>query len=136
MRAYLEVAGVGGILAQIDQRPEIITLDRGSPNVVMYLPDTHTIRIDPLSGNQVDGGAIQSPALGFLHEAAHALQHLKDPERFDTDRRPRSDPQYGTKEERRVIEKVEAPAAVRLGEPVRRSHNENPVQVRCPTCRE
>ena len=48
--------------------------------------------------------------------------------------RSRPDSKYDNKEERRVIEKVETPAAVKLGEPTRSNHGGTAVPVSCPTC--
>lgn len=65
-------------------------------------------------------GGNQSPALGVLHEAAHALQWVSNPKQLAKDLA--SDPQYGLVEERRVITGVETMAAKKLGEDVRTDH--------------
>jgi RHS repeat-associated protein len=136
MERYLNAGGVGGIIAELRNRPEVIELQQGAPGMMEYSPGNRTLTIDPLSGNKVGEGRIQSPALGLLHEASHALQHLTNEAQFNSDSKPKSDARYDTKEERRVIERVETPAARKLGEPTRTNHRDGHVPVKCPTCRE
>ena len=69
-------------------------------------------------------GAYQSPALALGHELDHALNGKPG----------RGDQQYGTTEERRVIEGSERHAAYTLGEPQRYDHADHPyVIVPTPT---
>ena len=86
---------------------------------------TKTITWDPTSalaatdalGNMT--GETQSPALGLGHELAHAKGD--DSETMETNVKG-SDPQYGTKEEKRVIDPIETNAAKQLGEGTRDNH--------------
>jgi RHS repeat-associated protein len=135
MRQYLDAKGAGAVVAAVDERPETIYLQQGSPGVFEYAFETKIITFDAFAGNLVSPGKIQSPALGFLHEASHALQDLTNNRQFESDR-TRPDAKFGDKEERRVIEKVENPAAIKLGEPTRSNHRYTYVGVKCPTCTE
>jgi len=76
---------------------------------------------------------IQSPALGFLHEASHALQEFENPKQKQIDLGT-SAGHYEDAEEQRVIDKVETPAAKKLGEPIRTNHYGKAVTTKTPTC--
>jgi hypothetical protein len=76
---------------------------------------------------------VQSPALGFLHEVGHALQKLVDPEQFKVDTSTKTNDAYDYVEEKRVIDRIETPAARRMGEPVRTDHKGTAVEVSDPT---
>lgn len=100
-----------------------------------------TLDYNPREGVRVNDGSIQSPALGFGHEIAHAARAFTDPEGFAKDNQPSSsevriepsnDPnvigtiyiEYGvTAEDVRVME-LEGAMATELGEPTRASHDE------------
>ena len=96
----------------------------------------NTISINPHAGAQYDNGEIGSPAKGFLHEAAHALRDVNDPVGFVIDSYFEKDTQFKWAEERRVITKVENPAAKELGEPLRNNYFGEHVYVSGPTSRE
>lgn len=98
-----------------------------------YDPSTKTITIDPRSGLDVGGGKVQTPALGYRHEADHALQDIKNPTQFAQDAQTK-DAAFDDKEERRTIAGSETPAALKAGEPTRNNHGGTAVQVKCPTC--
>ena len=72
-----------------------------------------TIDWDPYSALTFGDGLSQSPALGFLHEADHALGYLKDPDGFNA-RSLESDIEYDDQEEMRVIQGSETSAAKNL----------------------
>lgn len=78
-------------------------------------------------------GQVQTPALGLLHEAGHALQDLQNPGQMQIDIATPV-PAYHNKEEQRVIDIIETPAANKLGEPARKHHGGTAVRVSCPIC--
>ena len=78
-------------------------------------------------GSQNDNGTVNSPATIFDHEADHALAHKTDTQVYEEDREFGNDPQYGSKEERRVITGSEqktsrANGDTRPGQVTRRNH--------------
>lgn len=81
----------------------------------MFSPSTDTVYWDPRSALITLSGAIQSAALGLLHELAHRdapAGQVKAP-----------DPQYDDTEEKRVITGTESAVAIDLGEPTRSTHD-------------
>lgn len=79
-------------------------------------------------GSQNDNGTVNSPATIFDHEADHALEHKTNTHVYEVNRVKDSDPQYETKEERRVITGSEqktsrANGETRPGQVTRRNHN-------------
>lgn len=79
-------------------------------------------------GSQRDNGVINSPATVFDHEADHALEHKTNAQEYEKNRVLNSDPQYDSKEERRVITGSEqrtsrANGEIRSGQVTRRNHN-------------
>ena len=94
-----------------------------------YDPATRTVYWDPNSALETTDGGHQTPALGLGHEMAHATgnRHMTD------ELSGMADPQYDTREERRVILNYEDPAARQLGESTRHDHGGNPYNVASPT---
>jgi RHS repeat-associated protein len=134
MMAYLKKGGAAAPLLKLEASPTVVTIKEGPTDYMAYFGGTRKeILLDPLSGLEVGEGKIQTPALGLLHEAAHALQDIENPEQFKKDVGT-SISGFTTAEEKRVIETIESPAAKKLGEPTRSSHGGKPVQVKCPTC--
>jgi RHS repeat-associated protein len=94
----------------------------------------HYIAMDTRSGLRVDKG-VQSPALGFLHEASHALNIFKGPGVLGLNAM--------SQRERNKFFRLEYPQTIRaeqsmarlLGEPIRRDHSGSNVTVACATCR-
>ena len=82
------------------------------------------ISVDPVRQFSSPYLYAQSPALGFLHEADHALGYLKNPDGFNA-RTLESDIEYDDQEEMRVIQGSETSAAKKLGEGVRHGHGGN-----------
>ncbi|MCF0216383.1 MAG: hypothetical protein HUK21_07915 [Fibrobacteraceae bacterium] len=76
---------------------------------------------DPYSALAFGEGLSQSPALGFLHEADHALESLQNPAEYSNGLLVK-DKLFDDNEERRVIQGSETRAARKLGEDVRDSH--------------
>jgi RHS repeat-associated protein len=131
---YLNRGKVSGIIATIEKNPQTIYIKEASnPHDFYYDPNAKTIVFDPTSGLEVSPGNVQTPALGVLHEAGHALQDLQNPAQMQQDVATPV-PAYHNKEEHRVIDKIETPAAQKLGEPTRKHHGGKPISVSCPTC--
>jgi len=118
MRFYLELGGVAATLQTIDNRAETIYLQQGAADVMEYRGESKTIVIDSSSALRVGDGMVQTPALGLLHEAGHALHDLEDHKQFLLNIRT-PDTAFDNKEERNVIENIENPAARTLKEPTR-----------------
>ena len=120
----------------------IVLTNKGSDEYVPgHKPDGNIIYWNPNGGLDVSGqggspdskgGEIQSPALQLLHEAQHALDYANDP-KAEVDRARTGDPQYGDKEERKVITDAETKAAEELDEPTRRKHAGKFVETTGPT---
>ena len=86
--------------------------------------------------DRVGTGEVQSPAMGFLHEIAH-FNHYADFDKrkhYEFSLIPAG--LFRNAEEMRVINNIENPAALRLGEPTRSNHYGIPVEVSGPTSRE
>jgi len=92
-----------------------------------------TIWFDPLAGLALETGEIQSPAMAFLHEVAHAVHYRKNPGKHEASQKLETGDAYDWVEERRVITQVEAPVAKRLGEPMRKDHRGEMTTVPTPT---
>ena len=132
-KQQLEEAGEGSYLQKLEDSDTVITITDTSGFHDLSYKDNN-INWDPTSGLKVEGG-VQSPALGLLHEADHALQELTNEKQFENDRNT-PDQQYGNLEEKRVITGSESRAAQALGQPTRNSHGGRPVGVKCATCTE
>ena len=133
---YLNMHKISGLVARLEKVETVVFIKEGkSLNDFYYDPSTKTIVYNPYSGLKTTSGGKQTPALGFLHEAAHALQDVTNPEQLAKDVKT-PDPQYGNKEERRVIEEVETPAAIKAGEGTRSDHSGTPYRVKDPTSTE
>jgi len=132
MKSYLFSRGTYNLIHALRKRPETIYITQGEKNDFYFDPNNDEIVMDTRSGLEVGNDKIQSPALGFLHEAGHALQSLEDPVQFNNDI-DTYDHEYHTAEERRVIENIETPAAQKMGEPTRNDHGGKEVQVKSPT---
>jgi hypothetical protein len=134
MVKYLNAGGVSSVFAQLQARPETVYLKESTNlNDFKYSPSSKTITFHPLSGLKVGPGNVQTPALGVLHEAGHALQDLQNPQQLQKDAAT-SVPAYGNREEQRVIDTIETPAAMKLHEPTRQHHGGTAIQVQCPVC--
>ena len=94
-----------------------------------YDPATRTVYWDPNSALETTDGGHQTPALGLGHEMAHATGNRH----MTAELSGMADPQYDTREERRVILNYEDPAARQLGESTRSNHGGNPYNVASPT---
>jgi RHS repeat-associated protein len=121
---YLNKNGTSSLVAELEKRPETIYLDEGkNPGDQSFNPKTNTIKINPKYAFEWKKGKVISAALIFLHEAAHALQKLENPEKYNADRGKKIE-NYKNAEEKRVIQEVENPAAKKMNEPERDNHNQ------------
>ena len=126
---YLNNGKSSAIIANLHKRKEVVYVREvseaagGEDGFIRKDEDLNapTIDWDPYSALTFGDGLSQSPALGFLHEADHALGYLKDPDGFNA-RSLESDIEYDDQEEMRVIQGSETSAAKKLGEGVRHGH--------------
>jgi RHS repeat-associated protein len=93
-----------------------------------YNHNNNTIKWNPgLSVNTLDDdGHVtgqQPAALVLFHEVGHGYRHNFTPDEYFAGLAPGSDEQYGTAEERAVIEQYETPAASKLGHGTRTNHD-------------
>ena len=102
--------------------------------VTWYNPDSNTVYWNPSMGVSVrglggqpgtDGSWEMSPAMVLLHEIGHVVRRNADRSAFEKDQAT-EDAQYGKKEERRNITRVETPAAKQLGEATRKTYGGSP----------
>ena len=129
---YLNNGKSSAIIANLHKRKEVVYVREvseaagGEDGFIRKDGDLNapTIDWDPYSALTFGDGLSQSPALGFLHEADHALGYLKDPDGFNA-RALESDIEYDDQEEMRVIQGSETSVAKRLGEGVRHGHGGN-----------
>ncbi|MDP9024264.1 MAG: hypothetical protein M3N13_02665, partial [Candidatus Eremiobacteraeota bacterium] len=80
------------------------------------------INWDSRAGLSVERG-VQSPAMGLVHEAAHAWRIAIDRHGYEAARNF-FDSEYGDREEKRVIDGIERRTAQIVGEPARYSHTD------------
>ena len=119
---YLNKGKASSVISQLEKRSETITVKEGAAlSDVFYDPSTNTITWNPYSALKTTGGKTQSPALGLLHEADHALEEVSQPARFKKNQAA-SVTAYDNLEEKRVIKGTETRAAKKLGEGTRTDH--------------
>ena len=94
-------------------------------------PQSNTVYWDPRSALRTTQGGRQSPALGLVHELAHAALQPRREAALEA----RSVARYDNLEERRVIRGVERHAALTLGEAVRCDHRGSLYRVATPVSR-
>jgi RHS repeat-associated protein len=145
MVAYLKRGGAASVWNKLEKRKEVITITESKGGSTGYTPATKTISIDPLKGllvppedRKTKGKAVQSPAIGLVHELGHAYLDVTKPDRSKKESATKLN-NFGhgaTEEEKRVIREFETPAAKKLGEPTRSTYSGTPVTVKCPTCQE
>ncbi len=128
---YLNNGKVSGQLADLQKSSTVVTV--GPPQVAgddSYDPSTKRVSWDSRSALKNTNGSKQTPALGLLHEVAHAVGDVKG----QTPNPILPDKNYSNTEEKRVIQNIETPAAKKLGEGVRTDHNGTPYPVKCAAC--
>jgi RHS repeat-associated protein len=107
------------VLHDLMASPKTFTIVFVKDDRVKYYPDSRKITWNPYLAIRCSPSGRLSPALALGHELVHAWLH-QGPVARALGSKP--DPQYGTRLERLVIERYEAPAAQRLGESVRSNH--------------
>ncbi|HEY0615862.1 MAG TPA: hypothetical protein VGC96_14525 [Candidatus Elarobacter sp.] len=113
--------------AERSRTPHRIVIDHHGRDA--YQPWSHAVVWDPHSAMRVGNGR-QSPALGLVHELAHAAGDPRFRRLHDV-----PDAAYDDAEERRVITGVERHAARTLHEATRHDHGGTLYDVREPTMR-
>ena len=90
-----------------------------------YDPDENTVWWNYKQASYTDEGGVQSAAVGLVHEFDHGVDYNKHPNEHlsNTDPKTGYDPQYGNKEERRVITGSEKETAEALGQATRTNHS-------------
>ena len=111
---HLNKHGASGMMAKLHASETVYYISEKSGGS-FYDPNTRTIGWDPSLGALTEEGHIVSPTTILNHEVDHALQHDQNPEQFFNDINT-PDPNYGDKEEKRVITGSEQDTARKLGE--------------------
>ena len=129
---YLNKSGAGSIIKELNDRNEIVTLKEGKWKYDTYYDHkTKTLFWNPNYAFETTENGKQTTALGLVHEAGHAVGHLENEDEF-LKGLITEDKQYDNKEEKRVIENIENPAAIKLGESTSSNHKSIPYRVDGP----
>jgi hypothetical protein len=114
---YMNNRGTSGMIAKLNRIGRTILIDNTGKGSY-YKPSEQAIYWDPTAGIKTDKGHLLSPATVLNHEVDHALEHKINPKEFkkNTDSYTGYDPQYDTKEEKRVITISEQKTALKHGE--------------------
>ena len=115
---YLNAHGAGRMLAKLQARKEVVMIGMGGKDNAngTFSIKKSEIFWDPTEGVKTDKGVKLSPASVLNHETDHALDAVSNPTQHAENSKPGSDPQYDTKEEKRVITGSEQTTAKKLGE--------------------
>ncbi len=122
-----------------------IVFEKGNPG--QFNDKTGKISIDPLVGlehvnddqmkkpaqDMQGNGKVTSPGLNFFHELGHFVNFMEHPADFLFRANKTKDPLYTTKEEKKVINEVETPFAIKKHEYTRTNHGGVAVHVDNPT---
>ncbi len=106
--------------------------NRALSNTVYWDPE---MGIETIDEEGLPTSEYQSPALGLYHELGHAFNETTQKVKYWL-RRFTKDDDYGTKEEKNVIENYETPMAKEMEEPVRENHLGHEVEVKGPLSNE
>ena len=135
---YLNSNGAGGILADLHSSNTVYYVSENSGiSGSFFKPESKTIYWNPQMAVGTSEGVIMSPTAVLNHEADHANQYDEKPEQYRNDLNT-EDAEYGTKEEKRVIEGSEQATANKLGEisegqVTRKDHHGSGIIVSGPT---
>ncbi|HME69187.1 MAG TPA: RHS repeat-associated core domain-containing protein [Myxococcota bacterium] len=127
--SYLNDGKVSKTIKELEDDPATVYIKELKDGQDGYL--NHVIYWDARSALCTTTGGRQTPALGFLHEAAHALGDLQGTAASTQD----NGTPYQNAEEQRVIDNIETPAAIKLGEDTRTDHGDHAYPVPCSVCR-
>ena len=83
--------------------------------------------------NMQGNGKVTSPALNFFHELGHFLNFSEKPADYLFRQYNTTDPLFNNKEEKKVINEVETPFAIKKHEDTRTNHGGVAVNVDSPT---
>jgi RHS repeat-associated protein len=119
---YLNSSKTGNkLLSDLDKMDDKLHIKQGSKTE--YDHEDKIAYFNPSQGLKLDdkeGKKRQTPALGLLHELAHGLKNLLNPEEYSIETQNYKDPQlyeqWSSPEEKRVIENIENPAARELND--------------------
>jgi RHS repeat-associated protein len=136
---FMNSKGTSGDIAKLHASDNVYYIsEAGKPGGNQFHKGERTIFWDPYHFMQTGDGIQISPATMLAHEANHAKRYdetqsdVAAKASFENDTRRGSDPEYGTLEERRVIEGTEQDAARKHGEigpdqVTRKTHKEKSV---------
>ena len=135
----MNAKGVAGMLAKLEASDVVYVIQEGK-FTGSFNPNTNTITWDPTMGVLTNEGHMLSPTSVLNHEVDHALQQDQNPEQKKIDKATK-DPDYGNKEEKRVITGSEQTTAKKLGEikegeVTRKDHGGTPIETKGPTSTE
>jgi RHS repeat-associated protein len=111
-------------IKQTDKQKEAASYSSGFlgiGRVIEYNPNVGIELVDTKNNGFKRLNTRQTPAMGLFHEVAHTAGDFTDHKEY-VNRKKTFDHDYNNKEERRVIEEYETPAARALNEGVRENH--------------
>ncbi|MCX6578633.1 MAG: RHS repeat-associated core domain-containing protein, partial [Candidatus Aminicenantes bacterium] len=141
MKAYLNKSPLASkIIRRIEKSKETILIKEAQRGECQnFHSPSKTITINSTEGLKVKGGPfnglIQSPALGYFHELAHAYNFLNDYASYQTNNSIVVE-NYEDLDEFLVIDQYETRVGNDLGEPIRVNHDGELVQVKGPTSKQ
>ena len=135
---YLNKNGAGSLFASLEKSNNIYLIAESKNNSSSFSSRSRTIKWNSRMGMITDKGVTCSPATILNHEADHANQFDKNPDKYKKDSKRKSDSQYDKKEERRVIEGSEQDTAkkngeIKEGQVTRNNHKGTPLETNGPT---
>ena len=116
---------------RILNKVDAVIIIKETNGVNKYNSKTHTIYWNCNIKILTDQGKVMSAALCLVHEAEHALQSIRDYEKYQIDMNTEND-EFHNLEDKRIILGPEQDAAEKLGEtekgePIRRTHSGTPL---------
>src|SRR5690554_232976 len=120
---YLNKHGAAGTIAKLEARSETITIYETNKGSGFSYANKAIIWNPKLGFTVKSSGQGVSPAVGFVHEAGHALDYLEDPSNYPIRRKL---PAGNDKNlvERSALRNHELPAAIKTGEGQRQNYND------------
>jgi len=114
---YLNSHGASGVIAQLQKREEVIYVNevKKGGSVSTFSASAKTITWSSQTGAITTNGSRLSASIMLVHEAAHAMHFLTNPDQYVDDITPNGTP-FDNKEEQNVIEGEETDAARKCGE--------------------
>ena len=112
-RDYLSEKGADELVNKLESSETVFTVEE-TEGGSSFDPKTNKVSWDSDMGVLTDNFVEMSPTTVLNHEFDHAVQSEENPDQQNADRAP--DPDYGNKEEKRVITGSEQNTALKLGE--------------------